>query len=67
MKASGHPGYDDDSQYPDDEPESCWHCEGEGGYHECGEDCCCCLDNEGGPDDQDWYPCPECGGTGYLR
>lgn len=25
---------------------SCWQCMGEGGFHDCGEDCCCCLDPE---------------------
>jgi hypothetical protein len=24
----------------------CWQCHGEGGWHDCGEDCCCCLDKE---------------------
>lgn len=23
--------------------ESCWSCMGEGGFHDCGEDTCCCL------------------------
>lgn len=40
------------------ERESCWSCGGEGGFHDCGEDCCCCL-----------YPdlnvrCDVCGGQG---
>lgn len=41
---------------------SCWHCLGEGGFQDCGEDCCCCLEpelNEG---------CQECGSRGtYLE
>jgi hypothetical protein len=26
--------------------QECWNCGGEGGFHDCGEDCCCCLDKE---------------------
>jgi hypothetical protein len=41
---------------------SCWECFGEGGWHDCGEDCCCCLD----PEINEW--CPTCGGDGeYLE
>lgn len=25
---------------------SCWKCMGDGGWHDCGEDCCCCADPE---------------------
>lgn len=39
--------------------ESCWQCHGEGGWHDCGEDCCCCLDKE-----EITEECDECGGTG---
>lgn len=28
------------------EPVACWSCGGEGGYHDCFEDTCCCLDKE---------------------
>lgn len=28
------------------EIESCWECLGAGGWHECGEDTCCCLHPE---------------------
>jgi hypothetical protein len=39
--------------------ERCDHCGGEGVYgHDCGEDCCCCLDPE------DNIPCDVCGGKG---
>lgn len=42
----------------------CWHCLGEGGFHDCGEDCCPCLH----PDLDLNQPCPECKGeTGYLE
>jgi hypothetical protein len=42
--------------------ESCWMCVGAGGWHECGEDTCCCLDGE---EITDW--CAECQGEGgYL-
>jgi hypothetical protein len=40
--------------------QQCWQCQGEGGFHDCGEDCCPCL-----------YPeldlnetCGECQGKG---
>lgn len=40
----------------------CWNCGGEGyseDFHDCGEDCCCCLNPEPGR-------CPECHGKGVL-
>jgi len=43
----------------DGEWENCWSCMGEGGYHDCWDDTCCCLD----PDDRN-MPCQECGGKG---
>ncbi len=56
----------DPSDFDDDDPvddgDSCWHCLGEGGFHECGEDCCCCADP-----DEITETCPECGGTGFNR
>ncbi len=39
----------------------CVECQGEGGWHDCGEDCCCCLDPEEITD-----VCPDCDGTGVL-
>lgn len=42
--------------------ESCWSCLGDGGFHNCGEDTCACLD----PDELDEV-CEECDGEGeYL-
>jgi len=41
------------------ERESCWQCHGEGGFHDCGEDCCMCLDKEEITED-----CDECDGEG---
>lgn len=41
-------------------PETCWHCFGEGGFHDCGEDCCPCADPELN------VICEECNGTGRL-
>jgi hypothetical protein len=38
----------------------CWHCGGEGGFHDCGEDCCCCLY----PEDNLNEACQECRGEG---
>lgn len=46
----------------DDPTEECWACNGEGYYHDCGEDTCCCLD----PETDDLHPCQECGGKGWL-
>ena len=37
----------------------CWQCHGQGGWHECGEDCCPCLDKEEVTRD-----CDECFGQG---
>ena len=39
--------------------EACWECLGAGGFHDCGEDTCCCLD----PDERHDL-CETCGGTG---
>lgn len=49
---------DDDG---DDDGQTCWYCHGEGGFHDCGEDSCCCLDKE-----EITETCPECGGSGIL-
>jgi hypothetical protein len=43
------------------EAEQCWQCQGEGGFHDCGEDCCCCLDKEEITDE-----CSECEGRGFY-
>jgi hypothetical protein len=41
--------------------EECEHCGGEGvTSHDCGEDCCCCLDPE------DNVACGACGGSGAF-
>jgi hypothetical protein len=40
----------------------CEDCSGEGGYHDCGEDCCCCLDPE-----EPNARCSHCRGTGRLE
>ncbi len=48
----------DDSDY-DDPIEPCPNCGGTGySHHDCGEDCCCCLD----PDDN--VVCDWCNGKG---
>jgi hypothetical protein len=39
----------------------CWECGGEGDWHDCGEDCCCCLDADGIN-----HTCPTCRGTGWV-
>lgn len=38
---------------------ACWSCLGEGGFHDCGDDTCCCLDKDEITED-----CPECNGVG---
>lgn len=61
--------------HPEDEPQSCpvcgsdmeWEeccdCGGLGGYHDCGEDTCCCLDKE-----EPTHDCTQCNGAGgYLE
>lgn len=47
---------------PDDEGEACWSCRGDGYYHDCGEDTCCCAH----PDEDDLVTCSDCNGTGWL-
>lgn len=43
--------------------ETCWMCHGEGGWHDCGEDCCPCLDK-----DEITVDCDMCAGEGgYLQ
>jgi hypothetical protein len=37
----------------------CWECGGDGGFHDCGDDTCCCLE----PTDVE---CESCGGTGEV-
>ena len=49
--------YDD---IPDGVWEQCWQCHGEGGFHNCGEDCCVCLHPEADLNET----CEECGGKG---
>jgi hypothetical protein len=46
----------------DSDTETCYACGGEGCYHDCGEDTCCCLY----PEDDDMYECEECRGTGRI-
>ena len=42
--------------------ETCEHCDGDGVYgHDCGEDCCGCLD----PEENE--PCDLCGGRGWVK
>jgi hypothetical protein len=54
---------DSDDPYDWEYEEVCGSCYGEGYYHDCGEDTCCCAD----PDDDELWACDECGGSGYLR
>lgn len=50
----------------DENVATCPTCGGEGGFHDCGDDSCCCAD-PGGPTDFDWWDCSDCGGTGVGR
>ena len=45
----------------DMEMETCWVCDGAGGWHECGEDTCVCRDKERITD-----VCAECRGVGEV-
>lgn len=43
--------------------ENCWSCAGDGGFHDCGDDCCPCLEPEMDLNE----PCDICHGRGgYL-
>ncbi len=55
--AGAEPGY----PYDEEDDEACWRCHGEGGFHDCGEDTCCCLDQ-----DEITDICPECHGRNLL-
>lgn len=58
-------GYEDDGTEPFDDGDDCWKCMGDGGWHDCGDDCCPCLD----PSDvesPDWVACDECNGEGRI-
>jgi hypothetical protein len=50
------PEDDEEDQFDDD----CFYCMGDRWFHDCGEDCCPCLD----PDFD--IPCPECNPEGRL-
>jgi hypothetical protein len=43
--------------------EQCWNCHGEGGFHDCGEDCCPCLHPELDLNEV----CEECNGVGGYQ
>jgi hypothetical protein len=49
----------DEAEDYGDEDDGCWRCHGEGGWHDCGEDSCCCGINAELIND-DWVWCPEC-------
>ena len=65
---TGEPGampYDRDWEPEPDEDRTCQRCGGDGGFHDCGEDTCCCDPASSGDlEDPDWVVCPSCGGTG---
>lgn len=50
-----------------DDDETCWQCDGEGGWNSCMEDCCPSIGGEEGCDDpMCWRRCDICKGTGHL-
>ena len=51
----------DEDEY-DDEDDICQRCNGEGCYHDCGEDTCCCDER----DTDDLVTCEDCNGTGVI-
>jgi hypothetical protein len=56
----------DDVEHPCDCEDgwiTCWSCGGEGDYHDCGEDCCCCAE----PEFDERVDCQECHGRGGWR
>lgn len=44
VRARGGSLDDFDDLLDDGDMETCTECHGQGGYHDCGEDTCCCLD-----------------------
>ncbi len=52
----GPDDFDDSGEW-----ETCWSCGGEGGWHDCGEDCCPCAEPEINE------VCNECDGRGRYR
>lgn len=42
--------------------DTCPTCHGDGGYHDCGDDTCCCAAD--GDNDPDWVTCEDCSGSG---
>jgi len=64
--AADEDDYYDDEDYEADyddldyDRETCWHCHGDGGFHDCGDDVCPCADPE--PNEI----CRECDGTGRI-
>lgn len=55
---------DDFNDFDDfEEEDSCWYCLGDGYYHDCGDDTCCCLE----PDFCCQIPCPECNPEGEIE
>ena len=59
MSESPEDAYDVES-----DDDTCQRCGGEGCYHDCGDDTCCCADTEG---PEDLVTCPDCQGSGVER
>lgn len=57
----------DEDEFDDDDFDDglnvCARCDGLGGYHDCGEDVCCCANPED-EDSPDWVTCERCDGLG---
>ena len=54
--------YDETALDIDDDDECCMRCHGQGYYHDCFDDTCCCAY----PESQDLVSCPDCNGTGIA-
>ncbi len=50
-----------EAEYTEGDFEPCYHCHGEGGWHDCFDDTCCCLDK-----DEITDICGVCKGSGEL-
>lgn len=70
MNPTEHGSYYREEEFPDVcqicgsylEWEDCWQCHGDGGFHDCGEDCCMCIDKE-----EITVDCEVCKGEGGYR
>lgn len=60
MTTPTNPEERDDFDWEDGEWENCWDCGGDGHFHDCGDDTCCCLH----PEIDELVTCSTCEGSG---